>query len=106
MIITLDIFSPLKCLFADNIHLFKNFKIQPNTFRYNVCKSSQTNNQNYCDTCLCMKMQGKPSPLKSRKCNEKTVSFILATTVNNKYVGKKPQIEGGKYIIKPVANLH
>ena len=51
-------------------------------------------------------MQGKPSPLKSRKCNEKTVSFILATTVNNKYVGKKPQIEGGKYIIKPVANLH
>ena len=35
-----------------------------------------------------MKMQGKRSPLKSRKCNEKTVSFILATTVNNKYVGK------------------
>ena len=33
-------------------------------------------------------MQGKRSPLKSRKCNEKTVSFILATTVNNKYVGK------------------
>ena len=53
-----------------------------------------------------MKMQGKPSPLKSRKCNEKTVSFIFGTTVNNKYAGKKPQIEGEKYIIKPVANLH
>ena len=22
------------------------------------------------------------------KCNEKSVSFILATTINNKYVGK------------------
>ena len=64
-------------------------KIQPNTFRFSICKVSQIKNQNYFDIRLCMKMQGKHSPLKSRKCNEKTVSFILATTVNNKYVGEK-----------------
>ena len=49
MIITLDIFSPLKFLFADNIHLYKILKIQPNTFRYSVCKVSQIKTQNYFD---------------------------------------------------------
>lgn len=40
------------------------------------------------------------------KFNEKSVSFILATTINNKYVGKKPQKECKKYIIKPVAKVY
>lgn len=106
MNITLDIFNPLKFLFADNIHSFKHLKIQPNTFRYSICKLSQIKNQNYFVMCLCMKMQGKPSPLKSRKCNEKTLSFILATTVNNKYVGEKTQKECEEYIIKPVAKVY
>ena len=52
----LDIFNPLKFLFADNIHSFKNLKIRPNTFRYSVCKLSQIKNQNYFVMCLCMKM--------------------------------------------------
>ena len=46
----------------------------------------------------------KNQSIKSRKCNEKTVLFILAT-VDNKYVGKKPQKECEKYIIRPVAKL-
>ena len=37
---------------------------------------------------------------------KKLFSFILATTVNNKYVGEKTQKECEEYIIKPVAKVY